>query len=267
MARANSHGESENATGPRDIVQSVQRACFLLDAIARSAAPLTAAELAASVGLNVSTSYHLLNTLEVQGLVGRGSDHRYRLGSQILRLAGTVSLGVLEQPGVVAELEELHSRSRETTYVGAWQAGEIVVLTVRQGLVPLVVGGLGIGHRQNSHGATAKAVLAFSDPERVERYLRSRSLTVVDREAFDAELVLTRERGYALDDGNFAAGVTCASAPILGADGRATGALSIAVPADRFRDSSEQLIAAVAAAGRRASAHLGYRHRDMTADR
>jgi DNA-binding IclR family transcriptional regulator len=258
MTRQTSETRTRSITEPRDLVRSVQRASLLLDAIARAPAPPTAAELALAAGLNVSTVHHLLNTLEVESIVTRGDDRRYRLGPQILFLASTVPAAVLEHPGVVAELDELHARSRETTYVCAWQGGEIVVLAVRPGLVPVVVGGLGVGYRQHSHGATAKAILAFSEPERVERYLGSRQVSIVDREAFDAELGLIRERGFALDDGRFAEGVTCASAPILAAVGNAIGALSIAVPSERFHISADALIPELAAAGRRASAHLGY---------
>ncbi len=237
----------------------MRRAFLLLETIARAPTPPTAAELSAASGLNVSTVYHLLNTLEVDSLVTRADDRRYRVGPQVLYLASTISVSVLEHPGVVAELDMLHASRRETTYVGAWQGGEIVVVAVRPGLVPVVVGGLGVGHQQDSHGATAKAILAFSEPERVERYLQSRHRLMVDREAFDVELTLVRERGFALDDGSFAEGVTCASTPILAADGSAAGALSIAVPAERFHRSSDTLVPELAAAGRRASEQLGYR--------
>src|SRR3990172_7194720 len=225
MTRQTSETRTRSIAEPRDLVRSVQRASLLLDTIARAPAPPTAAELAVAAGLNVSTVHHLLNTLEVESIVTRGDDRRYRLGPQILFLASTVPAAVLEHPGVVAELDELHARSPEATYVCARQGG---------------------------------AILAFSELERVERYLGSRQVSIVDREAFDAELALIRERGFALDDGRFAEGVTCASAPILAAAGNAIGALSVAVPSERFHISADALIPELAAAGWRASAHLGY---------
>jgi DNA-binding IclR family transcriptional regulator len=194
--------------------------------------------------------------LEAEGLVARGEDRRYRLGRQALYLGSSFARGILEQPGLVAELDELHARTRETSYLGSWNDEAVVVLMVRPGLVPVMVGGLGVGDRQDAHGATAKALLASARPEQLERYLRRRP--VLDREAFEAELQIARNRGFALDDGKFAEGVTCVSAPVLTAENRTIAALSVAVPADRFRKQADTLVQEVADAGRRASANLGY---------
>jgi DNA-binding IclR family transcriptional regulator len=94
----------------------VERVSLLLDTIARAPASPTAAEHAVAAVFNVSTVHHLLNTLEVESIVTRGDDRCYCLGRQVLFLASTVPAAVLEHPGVVAELDELHARSRETTF-------------------------------------------------------------------------------------------------------------------------------------------------------
>jgi DNA-binding IclR family transcriptional regulator len=253
-------------TTPGDIVRSVQRACRLLDAIARTPAPATAAELASATALNISTCYHLLNTLEVESLVVRGEDHRYRLGSQVLALAAAAPAGIPRLPELLGELDELNVRSRETAYLVAWQGSEIVVLAVRLGLEPVVAGDTRIGYTENAHArASGKAILAFTSAERVERYLRDHPLrpitarTVVEPRAFAAQLEEVRRRGFSVEAGEYAEGVTCVAAPILAADGAALGALSLSVPASRFRESSKLLADEVAVAARRASGLLGYR--------
>jgi DNA-binding IclR family transcriptional regulator len=230
-------------------VQSVGRACRILRAIVESDDPPSAADLAHSLGLNVSTVHHLLNTLVAEGMARKGPDRRYSLGPTIHYLASTVQWEVLARPDVMRELDELHRRTQETTYAGMWQGDEIVVGVVRPGVVPVVVGGLGVGQRQDSFGATAKALLAFSRADRVNRYLKNARRPP----GFDRELAEVRERRYAVDVGRFAEGVACLAAPVTGPDGLAIGTLSVAVPSERFKAKQHALVEAVITASLRAS--------------
>jgi len=69
-------------------IQSIDRAAELLEAIARAPEPETAPELADACGLNRSTAWRILATLEHHGLVERDPDsNRYSLGFAVLRLA------------------------------------------------------------------------------------------------------------------------------------------------------------------------------------
>src|SRR3954451_24070358 len=69
-------------------IQSIDRAVELLEAIAGAPEPETAPALADACGLNRSTAWRILATLEHHGLVERDPDtSRYRLGGGVLRLA------------------------------------------------------------------------------------------------------------------------------------------------------------------------------------
>jgi DNA-binding IclR family transcriptional regulator len=185
-------------------------------------------------------------------MIRKSSDRRYLIGPTLHFLASSVQWDVLALPEVLREFDELHRRTRETTYVGLWQEDEIVVGAVRPGVVPVVVGGLGVGQRQDAYGATAKALLAFAHPQRVERYLER--LGAKGRPpAFDSELAGVRANRYAIDIDRFAEGVACLAAPVTGPDGFAIGTLSVAVPSHRFEATRESLVGAVVAAGRNAS--------------
>ncbi len=79
---------SEHSTaGPAQSVQSVDRALALLAAVAASEQAPTVAELAERCGLNRSTAWRLLATLESHGMVERASaSSGYRVGYGAVRL-------------------------------------------------------------------------------------------------------------------------------------------------------------------------------------
>src|SRR5439155_10446929 len=69
-------------------IQAVDRAAALLKAVADSRQPLTVSELAAATGLNRSTAWRLLATLDQHGLVERDPvTQRYSVGYAIVQLA------------------------------------------------------------------------------------------------------------------------------------------------------------------------------------
>jgi len=108
-------------------IQAVDRAIELLKAVAGAERPPTAGDLARGCGLNRTTAWRLLATLEEHGLVERDAAQRYGIGygtvalgqspsgsAALVRVArpalerlaeetgATVTLSVARQPGVVA---------------------------------------------------------------------------------------------------------------------------------------------------------------------
>jgi IclR family acetate operon transcriptional repressor len=82
------HEESERQGGRQRTIQSVDRAAMLIKAIADSRHPPTVIELAAACGLNRSTAWRLLATLDAHGLIERDPvSQRYSLGYAFLRIA------------------------------------------------------------------------------------------------------------------------------------------------------------------------------------
>jgi DNA-binding IclR family transcriptional regulator len=83
--------------------------------------------------------------------------------------------------------------------------------------------------------------------------------TLVDPAALAADLDLTRERGFAVDDEEYEEGVGCVGVPVFGHDGSAVAALSVSSPAARLRrlgtDEIGRLLAGHALA---LSRELGY---------
>ena len=83
--------------------------------------------------------------------------------------------------------------------------------------------------------------------------------TLVKQSEIERDLVETRKRGYAIDDEEFAVGVTCFSAAIFDRAGFPRFSLTTSVPTARLRDLHRNLVAHVVESAAKASRGLGYR--------
>src|SRR5262245_66456278 len=88
-------------TEPRaKTIQSVDRAASLIKAIADAPHSPTVNELASACGLNRSTAWRLLATLDSHGLIERDPiSQRYSLGYAFLRIAAGADVGPLVRRG------------------------------------------------------------------------------------------------------------------------------------------------------------------------
>lgn len=245
--------------------QAVHRAAGLLKAFTRERPSLGLAELSAAVGLHRSTAHRLLAALEAEGLVDRSADGGYRLGPEMLAL-GSRALGAADlREACRAELIELAAATHETATVEILIGGEVLILDEvtgdhRIGSMP------SIGTRWPAHAtSTGKVLLAHLDPSRLETLLREplaapTPRTVTSTRSLRRELDASRQRGWALSDGELEAGYVAIGAPVRGADGEVVAALSLGGPERRLAASRHPGLARrVCAAARGVSERLGFR--------
>jgi DNA-binding IclR family transcriptional regulator len=236
-------------------VQSVQRAAALLEAIADSPEHQTAPDLAERCGLNRSTAWRILATLEAEGLVARDpATNRYSIGAAIYRLAGapSESLPRLARP----HLEDLSRRTGETVSLAVPRGLQLVY--VDQVQAPHVMTADWLGRAVPLHAtSTGKAMLAWLPPEEldpaVERPLaRFTDSTITDLARLRDELDRVRRRGFAVSRGELEAALWGASAPVLDRRGRAAAVVSVWGAEGRLRamglDELGRTTAATAAA-------------------
>jgi DNA-binding IclR family transcriptional regulator len=222
------NGKAERVNGGG--VQSVQRAAALLDAIAGSDEPRTAPELADLCGLNRSTAWRILATLEEEGLVDRdAATNRYSIGPAAARLAAaaTDSLPRAAQP----HLEELSRRTGETVSLALPRRLQLVY--VDQVQAPHVMAADWLGRAVPLHAtSTGKALLAFLPPEELEAALtqslpRFTDRTITDPARLRDELDRVRRRGYAVSRGELETALWGASAPVRDRAGRGIAVVSV----------------------------------------
>lgn len=218
-------------------VQSLDRAIDLLEALARSEGAVGVGELAAATGLPQGTAHRLLRSLQARGYVRRDGTRKYALGAPMILLgeAAQRSLARSARPF----LSELVAFSGESANLAVLEGDDVVY--VAQSPSPHTLRMFTeVGRHVSPHcTAVGKVLLAALPDERVVALLRRTGLprrtdrTITDLDAFLDEIALTRERGWAVDEGEQELGVRCVAVPV-GDESQVVAALSISGPAERF---------------------------------
>ena len=147
-------------------VQSVERAAALLRAVAAATGPDgTATALGESVGLNRTTSWRLLTTLEQQQLVRRDeASGTYSLGPGLLDLADRAAGAALARAGRETCCSDLADQARETAALAVVRDGALTY--VAEASAGAVVAAGWLGRQVPLHAtSTGKVLLAFSPVE------------------------------------------------------------------------------------------------------
>lgn len=238
----------------RQSIQSVARASRILLTIARSPQGLTATEVAASIGLTLSTAYHLLATLEDEQLLSKEQGKRYSLGPGAVDIANAPGLRARAEPRHRRALGQLAETTRETAYLTGWFHGEIRILATVEGSQAVRVAGLEVGYTGDVHArASGKVLLAFADEARRSQvlngheYTQFTSLTVRDRASLETQVAEIRRTGIFYDRGEYQEDVRSVSAPIR-SDGRVVAALAVLAPASRYTHAEPALVSALLSA-------------------
>ncbi|QND64532.1 IclR family transcriptional regulator [Mesorhizobium loti] len=234
-------------------VQSLLRGLSILEALAAfDVRGATLHEIAQRTGLSPSTAHRLLATFVEADYVTRGRDRStYVLGHRIIAVAASVQqrtahLRVLARPYLEAVAQEsgesaylVALNGRSSVYIDQAEGTRVLRMTIR----------VGSTFPANT-SASAKAILAFQNPDdalrlifgQAKRYTRR---TIVDAELFRADLQSTRERGYAIEREEVEDGVSCIAAPILGRNGMAVAAISVPGPTTRILNPTPERLGAV----------------------
>jgi DNA-binding IclR family transcriptional regulator len=211
--------------------QTVDRALSIVELLGDGDRSL--ADVAAELGVHKSTALRLLQTLEARGFVRHDDQHRYRLGSQLFRLA-SVSLGALDIRSVAApRLRRLSDLTQQTAHLGCFDGVEVFYLDKHEASAAVrMYSRIGAAAPLYCTGV-AKAILA-EQPLSVQRslasnieYVRHTDYTITSPAEFLRELELTRERGYAVDNREHELYIHCVAAPIKLDDQPVTHAVSV----------------------------------------
>jgi IclR family acetate operon transcriptional repressor len=235
----------------QNTVQSLDRALGLLETLA--AAPgLTLTELAARTGEAPATVYRALVTLQTRGMaemeetgqlwhIGAGA---FRVGSAFLRRTKVVERA--RQP-----MDRLMRDTGETANLGVESRDEVLFLNqvetheaIRAFFPP--------GTKAPMHvSGIGKALLAWYPGDRVAGIIARQglagftALSLTSEPALRHDLAQTRERGFAIDDQERAAGMRCIAAPVFNAHGEPVAGLSVSGPAFRMDLSDAERIGAM----------------------
>lgn len=248
-------------------IESLQRGLRVLALFSRARPALSLSQIKDAVGLNKSTVYRILFTLEEAGYLERDPETRlYRPGLKVLQL-GFTAISSLEIRQVARPfLRQLAEEVGRTASLSVLDGIEVVYVDrVRYHEVIGVM--LGTGSRIPAHCASlGKAMLAFLPPEELRQRLDGADFvpctdnTIANRADLEADLAKVRQRGFSINDEEWVLGLRSTAAPIMDENGAVAGAINVSVPTAEV--SYEELISrfspAVHATAAQISAKLGY---------
>jgi DNA-binding IclR family transcriptional regulator len=230
----------ETQSGLRTI-QAVDRAAALLKTVAASRRPLSVVELAGATGLNRSTAWRLLATLDRHGLVERDPvSQRYSIGYAILQMAAAGDYDALVRRARPV-LERLAVETGETVNLAVAKRFHLVY--VDQVEAPQIMSPNWLGRNAPLHATSSgKAFLAWLPPEEREaltpaRLQRYTPTTITTRRELEHELDAVRQEGYSVCVGELEETLYGASAAVLNERERPVAIVSVWGPQHRvFRE-------------------------------
>jgi DNA-binding IclR family transcriptional regulator len=245
------------------VLKSLDVSLQVLEALDGGAPERGVSDLAREVGASKAAVYRILTTLARRGYVIQNpSTTQYAIGPRLRRFSH-VAAGKLDLLAVARPyMTELRDATLDTVHLAVLESGEAVYIGKEDGLHPVQVTSR-VGARCPAHCvATGKALLAFGDSAARERLLdagltRYTALTHAESGAFEQEMARTRERGCAINTGEWRTEVRGVAAPVWDASG-VVAAIGICSPATRMPDSRlSEVCATVTQIAARLSRQLG----------
>lgn len=243
--------------------QTLDRALQILDFVGEK--PRRIGEIAEYLGVHHSTALRFLHTLRKHGFVHELPDHRYRLGSAMFRLGFQALEGIELRSVARPYMERLNEATNETVHLGTLEDGDVVyVEKVEAAHRVRMVSRIGAIATLHCTGVS-KGILAFLPDAERRRRLAMHELrkytdnTLTDLDELEADLTLSRERGYALDDQENEPGIHCVAAPVFSGEGDVVGAFSVTAPVTRIdKDTLLSFVPALLEATTSTSQQLGW---------
>ncbi len=243
--------EVQNVDGSGN--RSAERVLRILELIGASPSGATAAEIATTLGLNLSTTYRLLGTLARQDYIGRqAGDHRYILGRTVDALGRALRYQLVATPAVRAALRGVHAAAHAPAYLTVFRGDDIAVAHIEDSPGYPRIGQLHVGFAEASHAtAFGKLMLAAKDDLGVARFLERHSplaltsRSVTDTAALREQLDEVRAQQLAVEVEEYMSHLACIAAPVKAKSGKVIGAVSVSVSAADFSHRAYDLERAV----------------------
>ena len=253
-------------------LSSVHRALRVLEVVAAAGDGISAKAVARRLEYNLSTTYHLLDSLVSDGyLVRLESPRGFGLGPKLPALHDRLLSQLTVPRGLGRILRNVHRAAAAGTLYAAFRDDDVVVVAhddCATHPVPVISAWRGALHAT----AVGKLLLADAEEGALAEILSRDGLpalayrTLTERAELDRELDRVRRRGVATDRGEFHERLACLAAPVRipGDDGEPAlvGAVAVAVPVvpaggpGSIADRRERLELAVRAGADRAAGAL-----------
>jgi DNA-binding IclR family transcriptional regulator len=222
--------------------------------------PMRLSAMAAAMDAPKSSVHSILKSLQNRRFLEQADNGGYRLGIRAFEIGAAYSRQMSLPRAVHPELVNLSHDLTVTAHFAILDGSHVLYLEKEDPPGPSVRVASAVGARLPAHlTAVGKAALAHAVEaaiSQVDLSICGTSCRPSSRAMLDDELAEVRRAGYAIDDGEAAAGISCIASPVFDAKGRCCGSIGVS-----YLSSSalpwEAVAHRVRSAAGRASGRLG----------
>lgn len=247
------------------MLQTLQKAGELLALYDRDHTEWGVREVSAKLKIAKSSTHDLMASLAKLGFLNKTEDNRYRLGWRLVTLSETLLATTELRKEAHPVMEDLAAQYQETIHLAVLDDTQAVYVDKLEGRQAVRVELTSLGARLYAHcSSLGKVLLAYSSEEDARRIIQTAGLprftpnTITDEEELLQALAKIRKQGYAYDLEEILPDLCCVGAPIYNHLGQVIAAISMSIPAYRFRRSQAEYREGVMRAAKAISERLGY---------
>ena len=233
------------------LVQSVERALSLLEAVAASADPVPLARLTEVLGIDPSSVFRLANTLKRRGFLGNPNGRKhYVLGPAIWRLSREYNWSGMLISVCRDAVKLLATRTGETAHLAVRDGREVFFIdhhaSADQGIIVPGQTGKRMPLHCTAHGKSLLADFGLAELKALygstplERYTPRTSVSLPD---LAKACTAVRTRGFSMDDREYLEDVSCVAAPIRDRGGLVIGSIGVSAPVIRMVEPRRSVVA------------------------
>lgn len=257
--------EEKNGKLDKYRVPAIERADMILQAIVENPNQLRLIDMAKNLGINKSSLFSLLNTMEKLDWIVKGSGDCYSLGPSL----GSISAAYFKQFNILdsfyAESVSSLKKINEHMQIGILQGGNVVYIGKVRGdsRVQLVTEpgsrfpaySTSIGKIQLSH--FSKEELRELYPEEPLEPKTPYTITSIDK--LYENVSEAKKNGYVEEHQESAEGFHCVAAPVLNYENKIIAGISFAMTSNSWEHKGEEAREEIIALAKRLSKHAGHR--------
>jgi IclR family transcriptional regulator, acetate operon repressor len=249
------------------MIASVAKALDILQLFSTTQPRLTLTMMSKQLNMPKSTVHHLVSTLVQYGFVEKQDDGSYALGKAIIALTQNVLVNVDLRDRTAPLLRNLADSCHESVYLTVLDGDKVLYVYAVESPQRLLARTAVGDHAPLYCTSVGKAILAFLPSEEVDALYSDNGKvlkavtpnTFTDLALLKADLAVSRERGYSIDNQEHELNTFCIGAPIFNGHNAVIGACSISgVDPEIVGSRLPELSAAIVHTAQEISRRMGY---------
>lgn len=202
-------------------VPAIDKCFSILEFMTETRRPLGFTEIVRELDLNKSTVFNILHTLDDLGIVDKGPDGLFNLGSKLFILGKAAAVGSDLIRTIHPYLEKINSEYRLSTFFGILSGKNVIIIDKADKAQKIKISSE-IGMKISVFaGVAGKALLSQLPESAIDDTLQNYKInkytqkTITDKSILKKDILKVRETGIAYDMEEYIEGLVAVAVPIV----------------------------------------------------